>query len=125
MRPEMRNFVHGLYDRLTGWPPYRLVRFGSFKRVTPISRGFDHGRGMFIDRYYIDQFMQRRSSDIRGYVLEIGDDVYTRLFGGESVCKCDILDVRPMPVGPPLSAISMRRTASHQISTIVRSSHRL
>jgi methyltransferase family protein len=71
-----------------------MVRFGSFGRVTPIQRGFDHDRGQFIDRYYIDQFLQQRSNVIRGHVLEIGDDIYTRLFGGSQVASCDILDVR-------------------------------
>jgi hypothetical protein len=91
---DLRSFFHLVHDRYASLPSYKMVRFGSFQRVTPIQRGFEYGRGKFIDRYYIDQFMQQRSDRIRGRVLEIGDDIYTRLFGTDHVTGCDILDVR-------------------------------
>ncbi len=48
---------------------------------------------MPVDRYYIDAFLSRHAADIRGHVLEIGDDGYSRRFGGKRVSKIDVLDV--------------------------------
>lgn len=74
-------------------PPVGMVRFGSLRRVTPISRGFGFDRGRPIDRYYIENFLARHRDDIRGHVLEISEDTYTRNFGGDRVTKSDILHV--------------------------------
>lgn len=71
------------------WPPVGFVRFGSLRRLTPISKSYGDDRGMPIDRRYIEDFLQRHAGadgylqgDIRGRVLEIGDDSYSRKFGG-------------------------------------------
>ncbi len=71
------------------WPAVGFVRFGSLRRLTPISSHFGFDRGLPIDRYYIEDFLGRHAGsegymrgDIRGRVLEIGDDFYTRKFGG-------------------------------------------
>jgi SAM-dependent methyltransferase len=69
------------------------VRFGSLRRLTPISRAFGFDRGLPIDRYYIERFLSVHGGDIRGDVLEIGDDAYTRRFGGDRVTKRDVLHV--------------------------------
>lgn len=70
------------------------VRFGSFRRLTPISRqfGWDRG-GLPIDRYYIERFLECHASDIRGHVLEVRDDSYTRKFGENRVSQVDVLHV--------------------------------
>ena len=75
------------------WPPVGWVRFGSLRRVQPISRNWGSERGLPVDRYYIEHFLARQASDIRGHVLEIGDATYTRRFGGERVTKSDVLHV--------------------------------
>ena len=54
------------------------MRFGSLRQVTPFSREFGYDRGQPIDRYYIEQFLSAHASDVRGHVLEIADDTYTR-----------------------------------------------
>jgi SAM-dependent methyltransferase len=69
------------------------VRFGSLRRLTPISRTFGFDRGLPIDRYYIERFLSAHAADIGGHVLEIGDDTYTRQFGGDRVKKSDVLHV--------------------------------
>lgn len=74
-------------------PPPGHVRFGDFRRVTPIDGQFGYGRGLPIDRYYIERFMTAHQSDVRGRVLEIKDDAYTRLYGGDRVTHRDVLDV--------------------------------
>lgn len=85
--------------QLVGWalgrrpPPVGAVRFGSLRRVTPVSRHFGYDRGDPIDRYYIEAFLERHASDIRGRVVEIGDDSYTRRFGGDRVTQSDVLHV--------------------------------
>ena len=63
--------------------------------MSPISSGFGFDRGTPIDRYYIEKFLAQNSEDIRGCVLEIGDDKYTRHFGGNRVHRVDILSVEP------------------------------
>ncbi len=76
-------------------PPVGCVRLGSFGRVHPISRAFGFDRGTPIDRYYIEHFLDQCARDIRGRVLEVGDDAYTRRFGGARVTQCDVLHVTP------------------------------
>jgi SAM-dependent methyltransferase len=81
--------------RLTRRPPVGHVRFGSLRRVTPISETFGYDRGLPIDRYYIERFLQEHSGTIRGRVLEVGDSTYTSRFGSDAaVERADILDVR-------------------------------
>jgi SAM-dependent methyltransferase len=61
--------------------------------LTPISREFGFDRGRPIDRYYIEGFLLAHENDIRGRVLEIGDDSYTRRFGGGRVGTADVLHI--------------------------------
>jgi glycosyltransferase involved in cell wall biosynthesis/SAM-dependent methyltransferase len=87
-----------LADRLPGArrdrvPPIGRVRFGDFRRVSPISRDFGFDRGLPVDRYYIEQFLSGHASEIAGRVLEVGDDAYTRKFGGARVTRRDVLHV--------------------------------
>lgn len=72
-------------------PPKGLIDFGSLRRVTPVSRCGGRDRGLPVDRYYIEQLLARHAGDIRGHVLEIGDDAYARRFGGDRVGQIDIL----------------------------------
>jgi len=69
------------------------VEFGSFRRLTPISRSWGSDRGQPIDRRYIENFLRHHADDIRGRVLEFHGNSYTRLFGGNSVTKSDVLNV--------------------------------
>lgn len=74
-------------------PPAGKVDFGSLRRVTPISRDFGYNRGLPVDRYYIEKFLAKNAADIQGRVLEIGDNSYTRQFGGKNVIQSDVLHV--------------------------------
>jgi len=74
-------------------PPVGRVHFGDLRRVTPISRVSGYDRGLPIDRYYVETFLAHQTNDIRGRVLEIGDDSYTRKFGSEHVTTGDVLHV--------------------------------
>jgi SAM-dependent methyltransferase len=85
-------------NRLRG-PMQRVRRVGSFtrgdfgrlQRAEPISRRFGFDRGQPVDRLYMERFLELHSSDVRGHVLEIADDTYTRLFGGDRVERVDVL----------------------------------
>jgi SAM-dependent methyltransferase len=59
----------------------------------PISTSFGYDRGLPIDRYYIEDFLTTHSAIIAGRILEIGDDSYTRRFGGDRVTRSDVLHV--------------------------------
>ena len=94
-------------------PPVGWVRFGSFRRVEPFSREWGMDRGLPIDRYYIEKFLSEHSADISGYVLEIGDDRYTRKFGSKKVVKSDVLHV----VGTPQTTIVADLTSGENIAS--------
>jgi glycosyltransferase involved in cell wall biosynthesis len=74
-------------------PAIGAVNFGDLRRLAPVSRVFGFDRGTPVDRYYIEDFLARNADRIRGRVLEVGDDAYTRRFGGDRVTKRDVLHV--------------------------------
>src|SRR5882724_10215312 len=59
----------------------------------PVCDNWGFSRGLPVDRYYIDAFLSRHAGDIRGHVLEIGDDGYSRRFGSKNVDRVDVLDI--------------------------------
>lgn len=71
------------------------MRLGRVSSLTPLSTIFGYDRGTPIDRLYIESFLARHASDIRGHVLEVGDDGYSRRFGGERITRQDILNIDP------------------------------
>jgi glycosyltransferase involved in cell wall biosynthesis len=87
----VRSWLRIQQQRFSHWPPVGWVRFGSLRRLQPISRVFGLDRGLCIDRYYIENFLAQHAEDIQGHVLEIGEDTYTRRFGGERVTRSDVL----------------------------------
>jgi SAM-dependent methyltransferase len=70
------------------------IDFGDLRRVTPISTIFGYDRGRPIDRYYIERFLAAHARDIKGHVLEFGDDSYARTLGGERVKRTDVLHAK-------------------------------
>lgn len=62
-------------------------------RLEPVSREWGYDRGLPVDRHYIEGFLARHAGDVCGRVLEVGDDAYTRRFGGDRVTVADVLDV--------------------------------
>jgi SAM-dependent methyltransferase len=71
--------------------PLTTLDLGDLRRVTPIDSGFGLGRGKPVDRHYIEDFLRRNAIDIRGRVLEVGEETYTRQFGAGRVTHNDIL----------------------------------
>ena len=69
------------------------LHVGQIASERPLSSlsGFD--RGTPIDRYYIERFLGAHSNDVRGRVLEAGDDSYSRKFGGDRIARQDVLHI--------------------------------
>ena len=72
-------------------PPAGWVDFGDLRRVQPLSRNWGFDRGLPVDRYYVEQFLAAHTGDVRGRVLEIADNNYTRRFGNGGVTRSDVL----------------------------------
>lgn len=73
-----------------------MLRYALPRRLNPVSRSFGMDRGRPIDRHYIDAFIARHRSDIRGRALEAGGFVcYARDLGDDRVSQIDILYPRP------------------------------
>ena len=70
----------------------RRIDFGDLGGTEPQSRAFGGDRGTPLDRGYIEAFLALHAPDIRGRILEIGEDLYTRRFGGDRVTAATILD---------------------------------
>jgi GT2 family glycosyltransferase/SAM-dependent methyltransferase len=84
-----------LVARADAAPEVGRIDFGDFRRLEPISRHFGYDRGTPVDRYYVERFLEENAARIAGRVLEIGDDSYTRRFGGDRVAIRDVLHVTP------------------------------
>jgi SAM-dependent methyltransferase len=73
----------------------RMVRpawFGTLRRTAPLSRHWGFDRGTPVDRYYIEKFLDGHRRDIRGQVLEVKDNGYTKRFG-LAVTRSDVIDI--------------------------------
>lgn len=110
----------GIRNRITAFVrKHRLQRvrsgsvdFGTLGRLRPISNVFGYDRGTPIDRHYIEGFLDQQSADIRGRVLELGDDTYIRRYGGDKVTRTDVLHVVE---GNPEATIVADLTDAQQI----------
>ena len=67
--------------------------WGDLRRLRPVSREFGYDRGLPIDRYYIERFLETHRRDVAGRTLEIGDDEYTRRYGGDRATRRDVLHI--------------------------------
>jgi SAM-dependent methyltransferase len=91
-----RSFWRGYREirrRVLGIPRTGTINFGELRRLEPFGRHFGEDRGRALDRHYIEAFIGSHAADIKGQVLEIGDDAYTRRFGAERVTKGDVLHI--------------------------------
>jgi glycosyltransferase involved in cell wall biosynthesis len=89
-RTAVLESVRRARSRLPG-PLRRPLDLGDLRRTTPISASFGYDRGVPVDRRYVETFLALHAGDIRGRVLEIGDDRYTVRYGGERVARGDVL----------------------------------
>jgi peptidoglycan/xylan/chitin deacetylase (PgdA/CDA1 family) len=78
------------------------VELGDLRRTSPISPVWGLDRGKPLDRYYIEQFLDRHRRDIRGRVIEVKDSGYTQAFGDGRVTASDVIDIDPTNDGATL-----------------------
>ncbi len=71
---------------------YPVINAISQMDTSPVSNQFATERGLPIDRYYIELFLNSNKRFIKGTVLEIEDNSYTKLFGEEN-CDSMVMDV--------------------------------
>jgi hypothetical protein len=64
------------------------------RRLQPADNRFGMGRGTPVDRIYVERFLDRHRSLIRGDVVEVGDDRYTRAYSEPFSTRSFVLDVR-------------------------------
>jgi SAM-dependent methyltransferase len=106
---KVRNELMGENGR----PGLDWEHFCSLRRVEPIRRDCGWQSGQPVDRYYTETiFLSHYANDIRGHVLEIGDNRYTQLFGGQRVLQSDVLHLKP---GNPKATIVADLTHADQI----------
>ena len=80
--------------------------------LQPLSYLWGSDRGTEIARYYLAQFFQEYSSDIRGHSLEFSGPSYIKRFGGPQVTKADVLHIDD---SSPLATIVADLTKSNDI----------
>lgn len=72
---------------------YPLINAISQMPLKPASRKFGMERGKPIDRYYIEDFLEKNKVFIRGDCMEIAENTYTMQYGGERVKNSHILHI--------------------------------
>lgn len=70
--------------------------------ASPIRKNFGYGKGICLDRIYIEKFLSQNAHFITGTVLEIADDAYSKKFG-YNIIKQDVLHVSEK--GPKITII--------------------
>jgi SAM-dependent methyltransferase len=70
----------------------RPLWLGSLGSTTPVSESWGYDRGLPVDRWYIERFLDHHRGAITGRVLEVKDSGYTDRFG-QGVTGRDVLDV--------------------------------
>jgi glycosyltransferase involved in cell wall biosynthesis len=92
LRSLMPKFILKAFNKSTAPSPGK-VNMGDFAVTRPFSTEFGYDRGGPVDRYYIETFLEKNESLVRGRVLEIGDSEYTLRYGASRVTQSDILHV--------------------------------
>ena len=73
--------------------PNGVTDWSVLRRLQPYRPDFGFHYGKPVDRYYIERFLAAHAESIRGCVAEMGDDKYARIFGGNRIEGCEILDL--------------------------------
>ena len=88
----------------------RAVAWGDLDRTTPLSSIWGFDRGTPVDRPYIEDFFRAHAADIRGDVLEVGGNEYTREFGREKVRSASVVDINA--ANPAATVVADLRNAN-------------
>jgi SAM-dependent methyltransferase len=96
------------------------LQFGSLRRVQPLGEwGFE--RGTPVDRYYIEQYLDRHAGLVRGHALEVDNNRYSTRYGATSI---DIVDIDPdnpqANVVGDLSDVTTLRPATYDVAVVTQ-----
>lgn len=72
---------------------YPIIDAIASMNLEPVSRKFGLERGKAIDRYYIEQFLEKNKNLILGNCIEIAENTYTLHYGEDRVTNSYILHV--------------------------------
>jgi SAM-dependent methyltransferase len=106
----------------------------TLRRVRPVDRAFGRGGGLPIDRYYGERFIAENARFVRGDVLEVGDDRYTREYGRDvrsssvvTAPEGDLVSGRGLPEGAAYDCVILYDTLQHiyDMAGAVATTHRL
>jgi len=75
MRGVLLNLIRSVNRKLFN------VKWYDLRQPKPVSSVFGLDRGLPVDRYYIEHFLEVHKHHIKGTVLEIGDDYYSKKYG--------------------------------------------
>jgi hypothetical protein len=81
-----------MIDKILSFLKVSRLKWHDLRSVEPASRKFGFDRGVPIDRYYIEKFLNDHRQFIRGTTLEIADSLYTRKFG-QDITAYEVLHV--------------------------------
>jgi len=90
---SVKSLIRKLVPNRLSSPALGKINSGDFGRLRPFSTDFGYDRGGSVDRYYIENFLKNEAGSIKGRTLEIGDNEYTLMFGGNKLTQSDILHV--------------------------------
>ena len=89
----MRNIIKILYRKALRFFKIRKYWLPLYND-SPISRVFGLDRGNAIDRYYIEKFLNNNKLYIKGNILEIEENLYSKKYGHDVTCF-EILHIDP------------------------------
>jgi polysaccharide pyruvyl transferase WcaK-like protein/SAM-dependent methyltransferase len=76
-------------------PPRTPIDWGALRTMKPVSQRWGFDRGLPLDRWFIEGFLESHRERICGVVAEIGDDQYARRFGQSNLTRVEIIDIDP------------------------------
>jgi peptidoglycan/xylan/chitin deacetylase (PgdA/CDA1 family) len=92
-REALRDERAALQRELASLPaPPRTPVWGELRRTSPFDTDWGIGRGVPLDRHYIESFLAAHHADVRGAVLEVQEPDYTVRFGAGAVSESHVLD---------------------------------
>lgn len=100
-------YAKRMYVRHDSKSPVQIPGNGD-PAAEPVSRLFGFDRGLPIDRFFIEKFMDKNRSKVTGHVLEMGDKTYTLKYGS-GVVRSDVLNVTQTPDTTILGNLSTGR----------------
>src|SRR5258707_14931014 len=92
-RDELLVEVERLRHQLAREESSTTFDFGGLYGLSPVTDSWGFAGGQPVGRVYIERFLSQHRGDIRGHVLEIGDNSYTLRFGEGRLGKSIIVDV--------------------------------